>query len=154
MKKLIFYFFLIFIIPFSVLSAPAPYYVAVNEELNQCGSFWPGDEFVNYVIPEGWEEYDEAYDLAENECSHMGYPLDENYYKNCCEKLGYEYIGKVYASREVINREIITNGEEIFSVLIIIGAVCVVLITIISLIIIIKRKNTTRNNNKNTIKNK
>lgn len=80
-------------------AAPAPWQIAINEETNQCGGFWAGDEYGQNELPEGWVAYSVDRSLAgasvetENGSCFFGdtFPFED---KGCCEQLGYEYVSE------------------------------------------------------------
>lgn len=76
----------------NIYAAPAPRYIAVNEELNLCGEYWPGDEFGQNEIPNGWEIVDEE-NFSPEACSDLEY---SNFNQECCELIGYEYVDDIY----------------------------------------------------------
>jgi len=73
-------------------AAPAPRYIAVNDKLNLCGEYWPGDEFGQKEIPNDWRIVDEE-TFYPGECEGLEY---SNFNKDCCELIGYEYVDDIY----------------------------------------------------------
>jgi hypothetical protein len=49
----------------NVSASPGPQGIAINSETKQCANYWPGDEFTEYNLPEGWESYYPDYDEQE-----------------------------------------------------------------------------------------
>ncbi len=79
--------------------APAPYYLAINYATKQCGEYWPGDEYVNYVLPAGWTTYEYGYSLRSvsvetpsGTCS-VPKPLTPlSFAEVCCTQFSYTYV--------------------------------------------------------------
>ena len=78
------------------LLAPLPPGIALNLETKECAGYWAGDEFVDYVLPEGWV----AYELGsggriETEIGTCTYAPTDGHgaAENCCRELGYTYVG-------------------------------------------------------------
>lgn len=78
-------------------AAPAPWGIALNHQTKECAGFWPGDEFVAYHLPDGWQAYFPHYDpgtgvttlvteLGSCDFKRKG---DE---AKCCGQLGYNYV--------------------------------------------------------------
>jgi len=89
--------FLLFLAP-AVFSAPAPHGIALNSRTKQCASYWAGDEYTRFVLPDGWEGYWPGYNRTggtvvrvintkEGSCDFSdGDP------EKCCTYLGYAYV--------------------------------------------------------------
>lgn len=77
-------------------AAPAPWGIALNAETKECAGFWPGDEFVDYKLPEGWKSYFPKYDpetkitTLETEIGSCDFKIREE--EKCCQQLGYSYV--------------------------------------------------------------
>ncbi len=57
-------------------AAPAAVQFVVNDELKECKTFWAGDEFIRYRLPEGWRQYGLSvhdFDNLTEACSEIGY---------------------------------------------------------------------------------
>jgi len=87
MKKLILFVLVLF--SFFVSAAPAPNFFAVNNSTGECGIFWPGDEFYQNQIPEGWETVDYWIEVDGNGC------LAEMCGESYCKSMGYEWLGNI-----------------------------------------------------------
>jgi hypothetical protein len=142
---------------FSVLtqSAPAPWGFAINVEKKECGNFWPGDEFVSYKLPEGWEYY-ASFDRAQDSTpsGEVGISFitiagtcklqDEkaygkNDYTECCRNLGLSVV-EVPKGKSDGPAESLKSVAQIFPIIIIIILVCVLIPCILSLALFIKYK--------------
>jgi hypothetical protein len=78
------------------LLAPLPPGIALNLETKECAGYWAGDEFVDYVLPEGWVAYElGSRGQIETEIGTCNYAPSERYSaaENCCRELGYQYVG-------------------------------------------------------------
>ena len=74
------------------LLAPWPPGVALNHETRECGSYMRGDEYGGRKLPAGWEAHyagDPEIHTETGSCSFSGDAED------CCEELGYTYVGSV-----------------------------------------------------------
>src|SRR3989344_831592 len=68
-------------------AAPAPHGIAVNPQTNECASFWPGDEFSGFKLPDGWEFYSYWDKTSYGTCDvNFNRPYEENA-RLCCEQL-------------------------------------------------------------------
>jgi hypothetical protein len=80
-----------------LLLAPAPWGIALNHDTKECAGYWGGDEYVNHPLPEGWVDYYPGrYDLVETEigtCT-LSRPSAAEDIENCCQELGYRYVGE------------------------------------------------------------
>lgn len=114
MKKILIALFFTLLVSGVALAAPMPDGFYVNDELEQCGSLWGGDEFVNYLpVDDGWDFMfweGEWYDAAcaqfgdylgfhagsnvESECLMLeSYGITDTYDPGyMCDVIGYEYI--------------------------------------------------------------
>lgn len=92
-------------------AAPAPRYIAVNDKLNLCGEYWPGDEFTQNEIPSDWRivEKDNFYP---EECESLEY---SNFNNDCCELIGYKYVDDIYTNYNENNIPWMTIGVIIVS---------------------------------------
>jgi hypothetical protein len=72
-----------------VQAAPATISLVFNDELKECKTFWPGDEFVWYDLPEEWKDYPPQ-DYLEIDSIHDV----DNITKHCSE-IGYTYTGEL-----------------------------------------------------------
>lgn len=77
--------------------APLPEYLAINYETKQCGRYWPGDEFVNYDLPSGWNSYayqsSDGYVSVETAIGTCKVPtMQTSLAQACCTQLGYTYV--------------------------------------------------------------
>lgn len=138
MKFFIVSFFFLFLLT-NVYAAPAPRYIAVNDDLNLCGEYWPGDELEQNEIPNGWRIVDEN-NFYPQVCTDLEY---SNFNKECCELIGYQYVEdmNLYISEGEIGQENDNNEgvntQDSKTFWIIGGAVA--LISIISLLFINKK---------------
>jgi hypothetical protein len=78
----------------NVYAAPAPKYIAVNDDSNLCSEYWPGDEFNGYSLPDDWRILDEE-NFTPKECKDIEYVDEEQFSKDCCELIGYEYVESI-----------------------------------------------------------
>jgi hypothetical protein len=80
---------------FFVHAAPLPPGVAYNPESGECGSYFGGDEYGGYVLPDPWVV---TYDA---EISTGNYDVGVQAY---CEQLGYTYVpgnmGQIYGTHQ------------------------------------------------------
>lgn len=58
-KVIIILLTVIFLVSLSEIihAAPLPTGIAINEQIKECAGYWPGDEYVEYVLSEGWKAY-------------------------------------------------------------------------------------------------
>ena len=79
----------------SVSAEPMPWGIAVNETTRECASFWGGDEFTQYLLPEGWRDF---YPFRDQNNGHVVRTLTGScYYKKgeeeeCCRQLGFSFV--------------------------------------------------------------
>ncbi len=83
----------------STSPAPAPYYLAINYATRQCGEYWPGDEYVHYVLPAGWTTYEYDYSLRSvsvetpsGTCSVPKPLTPSSFAEVCCTQFSYTYV--------------------------------------------------------------
>ncbi len=73
------------------LAGPGPWGIALNLQSLACTSYWPGDEYMYYRLPAGWQAY---YPDDQGVISIGGRSC--NYYqdgaKECCRQLGYAFV--------------------------------------------------------------
>ena len=124
MKKIIIFVFLFFLFTSNyVLSAPAPWGIAINEEKRQCAGYWGGDEHNHYTLPSGWEDYyvEEFKDgIIVDEC--LGNDYNETGYRRCCDQIDYEYVSSnigagivsSYNNEEQVEKELEWSDYVIF----------------------------------------
>ncbi len=104
MKKIFYLIIILFLLNTSkAYAAPSMEYIVVNDEQKTCGRHWPGDEFNQYKLPNGWKMLGSISDLSSNECSNMSSSNLTSFYEQCCTKLGYEYIPRENITSEYLN---------------------------------------------------
>ncbi len=93
----------VLLISLSVFAAPALEFFVINEQNRQCGIYWPGDEFKQYELPLGWKIYEPesrviletpfgTCDFIFDVYAATEYEAQDEYYKQCCNKLGFNYV--------------------------------------------------------------
>ncbi len=81
-------------------AAPLSHYFAINYETKQCGTYWGGDEFVNYDLPPHWNilyaQYSDNYTSIETAAGTCRVPRPQASFpllaRECCAQLGYTYV--------------------------------------------------------------
>ncbi len=136
-----FLFTILFICLFigTAFSAPAQHGIALNHDTNKCAAYWPGDEFTNYSLENGWKayfpsEYYEGdlrpYALIETEVgSCILYTYEEN---ECCNQIGYSFIDKKWPRHETDYANQIIQ-ESIIELIIFPGSAILLLLIVIVL---------------------
>jgi hypothetical protein len=84
------------------LLAPGPWGIALNHQTQECGSYWPGDEYGSYELSPGWTAYYPERGVIETEVGKCDFDSDspEESAERCCEELGYTFVeGKIGTAR-------------------------------------------------------
>ncbi len=83
-------------------AAPAPWGIAVNQGAGECAGYWPGDEYVAYGLPEGWNQYMPSYgkDGATVATESGSCTFEYGREEECCRQLGLRYVAKNIGSEE------------------------------------------------------
>jgi hypothetical protein len=84
------------------LLAPLPPGIALNLETKECAGYWAGDEYVDYVLPEGWVAYElGSQNRIETEIGACTYTPSDEYgaAESCCRELGCTYVGDEIGKR-------------------------------------------------------
>jgi len=122
----------LFVINF-VNAAPAPWGFALNHKTKQCINFWPGDEFSQNKLPEGFEFYwDKSYNketgsltyiTSVGNCTIKEGVQTSNNFSECCKQLNYQFISdNEDISKKSINRkDYITIIISLIVVLLLVG---------------------------------
>ena len=78
----------------SASAAPAPWGIAINEEIQECAGYWSGDEFSQHYLPDGWDAYYPSFETGisqiETPVGSCDWIYDEE--RACCADLGYTYV--------------------------------------------------------------
>lgn len=78
-----------------VRAVPAPEQLVINEQTQQCGVYWSGDEFSQYKLPVGWTIYEPTQNLflktPYGTCSNFDF-RDQG---ACCGQLGLTNVGRI-----------------------------------------------------------
>jgi len=119
--------FIISIMP--VQSAPAQYLFIINDELNLGAKFWPGDEFHQYSLPNGWHVYENG-----------KFVNDYENLESLCKSIGYTYIGAINEDWTPDDSKFEVSGLQINYYLIALIALVAISICTIVLILLHKRK--------------
>jgi hypothetical protein len=103
----------IILLPLIFLFSPAPEGLAINPRTKACGTYWAGDEFIYYQLPDEWKIYYPINGYIETEFGtcKLGDEYDKRF-ETCCNDLGFYYssgnIGKLYG------KKIITEYSKTF----------------------------------------
>lgn len=84
---IIFLMFLSLLIKITVYASPGPEGIAINSETKQCSDYWPGDEFVEYTLPEGWTAYYDDMFFSLTTAYGRCYVKEGDDYSECCKQL-------------------------------------------------------------------
>lgn len=88
---------LITLVCLSLLFAPEPWGIALNDATRECAGFWGGDERIFYELPEGWEAYypnaSGVIETGSGTCQWNTGAAD-NREEQCCRELGYTYVAE------------------------------------------------------------
>ena len=86
----------------NIFSAPGARGIAINEKTKQCGGYWVGDEFIEYVLPKGWQPYFIGYryfittslgTYIFNENAYDPYKeSNENAWRECARSFGLSFV--------------------------------------------------------------
>jgi hypothetical protein len=101
------------------LLAPAPYEIALNLAEKQCAGYWSGDEFVTYVLPDGWKsyefEYSEDFVVAETDIGTCRVAKNQvvafDYEEPCCSQLGYVFVSENIGVRRFTSFNLTSQAE-------------------------------------------
>lgn len=99
-----------------VRAAPAPELLVINEQTQQCGVYWSGDEFSQYALPAGWVIYKPTQNLV----LETPYGTCSNFdFRNqgaCCDQLGLTNVGRISTSPKIDNNEArkpVSYGDDV-----------------------------------------
>lgn len=138
----------------TVMAAPMPWGIALNEETQECAGFWGGDEFVYYSLPDGWQEYypdyssedEDEWFIIRTEADECDFEAEDE--QACCEELGYTYVSENIGDLSGYDYDLINatrgyNDDDSTSwtwLFIALGIGLVILIVIIIVIVLVVKK--------------
>ncbi|MEI7579254.1 MAG: hypothetical protein WCJ58_04410 [bacterium] len=115
-----------------VNASRAPDFLAYNKQTNECSLYWPGDEFVFYKLPAGWEMG--SYIISENIKQEI---------KQECELKGYKYIENINGIHRITtDYGMQLTIQSLLPILVFLFLIILIIVGIVA--IILKRKKLSR----------
>ena len=90
------------LLPTFLLLAPLPTLFLINRTSEECALMSSGDEFTRYYPPSGWEEVSGYVETEYGSCDY-----DFIHDEECCELLGYKFIGYIDGIRRISSYSVI-----------------------------------------------